>query len=246
MRRKLTGSIVPIEALDGTTRAAMWTVFARHYAGADRTEFERDLAEKNHVILLRDAIDGTVQGMSTLKVYTHHVAGRPIVAIFSGDTIVDPRYWGQSALHWAFWRYLAGVKLRHPSTPVYWFLISKGYKTYLLLARNFPTHWPRHDRPTPSLERAVIGSLASDRYGEAYNPQRGVVEFEVPSCRLRDQVAPISDDMLADPQIRFFRERNPGHERGHELCCIGQVDVAFFWRGLVRTLSRRKRKPERR
>jgi hypothetical protein len=141
---RLRASLAVPRDLDRRSRDAMWQLFTRYYADVRRSVFEADLDEKDHVILLRDEGDGSIRGMSTLKVYDHTIAGRRVRAVFSGDTIIDAAYWGQSALHWAFLGYLVRVKLRSPLTPVFWFLISKGYKTYLLLARNFPTHYPRH------------------------------------------------------------------------------------------------------
>jgi hypothetical protein len=216
----------------------MWTVFRAYYADVRRADFDRDLDEKDHVILLRDSGDASLQGFSTLKVYDQLVQGRRVRAIFSGDTIVDAAYWGQSALHWTFLRFLVQQKLRSPATPLYWFLISKGYKTYLLLARNFPEHWPRHDRATPELAQALLDALSIGRYGDAYDRTRGVLSFPEPHGRLRTYVAPLTEAELAHPDVRFFAERNPGHVEGDELCCLGKVDLAFVLRGAGRSLVR--------
>jgi hypothetical protein len=234
----LAAKVVAPRALSAATRDEMWALFARYYLGVDRATFESDLDEKDHVIVLRDAGDGRVQGMSTLKVYDLTVDGRRTCSVFSGDTVVDDRYWGQSALHWAFVGYLARVKLANPATPVYWFLISKGYKTYLLLSRNFPTHYPRHDRATPAWEQKLLDQLALERYGAAYDQERGVLVFESHQGRLCERIAPITDDLLAYPDVRFFVEKNPGHVRGHELCCIGKVGFDFVTYAGLRILRR--------
>ncbi|HJK91691.1 MAG TPA: hypothetical protein RMH85_31120 [Polyangiaceae bacterium LLY-WYZ-15_(1-7)] len=225
----------------------MWRLFRRYYTEVERPTFERDLDDKDVVIVLRDSGDGSIQGFSTLKVYARKVHGRRVVAIFSGDTIIDAPYWGQSALHWTFLRFLVQVKLRHPLTPVYWFLISKGYKTYLLLARNYPHHWPRHDAPTPAFEQALLDALSADRFGEAYDREAGVLRFPESHGRLRGHVAPLSPELLAQPDVRFFAEKNPGHPHGDELCCLGRVDLAFVLRGAQRVFARpfRRRLPSR-
>lgn len=180
----------------------MWRLFRAYYADVCREDFERDLAEKAHVIVLRDVGDRSLCGFSTLKVYDQEVGGRRFRAVFSGDTIVDAAYWGQSALHWTFLRFLVRQKLGALGTPLYWFLISKGYKTYLLLARNFPEHWPRHDRPTPPHAQAILDALSTARYGDAYDPTRGVLSFPEPHGRLRAYVAPLTEDELAHPTSR--------------------------------------------
>ena len=140
---RLRGAVRPVASLTAADRDAMWAVFSRYYAAVDRARFDADLSAKDDVLLLRDTGDGSLQGFSTIEVYSRRVDGRPFVAVYSGDTVVEEAYWGQTALQRTFFTYLMKTKLRNPTRPVYWYLISKGYKTYLLLARNVPNHFPR-------------------------------------------------------------------------------------------------------
>ncbi len=174
-RPRLVARTVPQAELDSDTRKRMWTVFDAYYDDVDQATFERDLSNKDHVILLLDAADSTLQGFSTLRQLLLWVHGRPAVAVFSGDTIVNERYWGQTALQRAFLRYVMGCKLRHPVLPVYWYLITKGYKTYLLLARNFPEHWPRYDLETPPWQAALLDTLARRLFPDAWRPAAGTL-----------------------------------------------------------------------
>ncbi len=224
---QLRAVIVPIEEIDAELRAAMWVVFDRVYADVERARFDQDLSEKQHVILLLDKGDQSVQGFSTLCVYQRVVEGRDVVVVYSGDTVIAPGYWGQRALHSAFVKYVTACKARHPFVPVYWFLISKGYKTYLLLGRNFPEYWPRRDKPTPPWQAAVIKSLATERFGNHFVAERGIVQFDRPMGRLRAGVAPIEPEMVEDPDVKFFIEKNPRHEAGDELCCLGKLGIGL-------------------
>lgn len=224
---RLRGRVVPVARLSAETLEQMWAVFSKYYADIHRAKFEADLSEKQDVILLEDDGDRSVQGFSTLEVYARRLHGRAFVAVYSGDTVVEEAYWGQSALQRTFTRYMVRTKLAHPLTPVYWYLISKGYKTYLLLARNFPTHYPRYDRPTPPFAQAVLDLLSADKFAQAYRPEQGILHFEQCQGRLKRGVAPVDASLLAYPDIRFFVERNPGHADGDELCCLGRVDLAF-------------------
>jgi hypothetical protein len=219
----------------------MWRLFERYYDDVGREDFLRDLRAKTHVLLLFDRDTGALAGFSTIHAYRRTVAGRQVVVVFSGDTICDEKYWGQRALHGAFLRYVLRVKVSNPFTPVYWFLISKGYKTYLLLARNFPEYWPRHDQPTPAWHLQLLHVLAHDKYGEAWVPERGILHFARSQGRLRGGVAPIGAAELRDDHIRFFHERNPDAANGDELCCLGRIDGLLalnYWR---RRLLRRFR-----
>lgn len=225
---QLAGRVVATQALDPRTVDGMWALFRLYYAEVTREHFERDLFEKRDVIVLTDTGDGSLQGFSTLLVYDRRVMGRRVVAVFSGDTIVHQDYWGQTALQRTFLGYIMRTKLKHPFVPVYWYLISKGYKTYLLLSRNYLEYWPRHDKATPAWQQAVIDQLSRDRYGDAYDASSGVLRFAGDDGRLRDGVSPIDRELLEAPDIRFFVERNPGHSEGEELCCIGRVNLSLW------------------
>lgn len=243
--KRLRAETIARAALTGADRAAMWALFSRYYASITRETFERDLDAKNDVIVLRDDHDDKIAGFSTIAVYDETVDGSRVRVVFSGDTVIDEAYWGQTALQRAFFLYLMRAKLTKPFRRVYWFLISKGYKTYLLLARNVPTHYPRHDAPTPALEDRVIDRLAKAKYPDAWNAEAGVLRFDDCPGRLKDGIAPIEAHLLEHDDIRFFLERNPGHARGDELCCLGAIDrhLPFFFiaRQLAKALRRATR-----
>src|SRR3989454_8496802 len=128
---------------------------------------------------------------------------------------------------------------------LYWYLICSGYRTYLTLVRNFPEHWPHHERVTPAGERGLIDALSRSRYGEAYDADRGVISFGDRQPMLKAVVATLTNSALALPEVRFFVEVNPGHARGDEPAMIGRVNaravggMALKW--LRRALSRRSR-----
>lgn len=216
----------------------MWDVFSGYYDDVTRKRFEDDLAPKSHVILLVDGRDGSVQGFSTLEVYDRVIGDRRVVVVYSGDTVVTRPYWGQTVLQRAFLAFVMGRKIAHPLVPVYWFLISKGYKTYLLLARNFPEHWPRHDRPTPPWQSQVLDTLAREKFGTEWKPNLGVLQHPDPLGKLKEGIAPVEDSQLRFPDIRFFVERNPGYVDGDELCCLGRVGIDLWASYMVKLVRR--------
>ncbi len=242
---RLRARIQPISALRPDQRTTLWQMFQRYYAGVKRETFEADLQDKEELILLSDR-DGAIAGFSTLKTYRKTVEGRPIIVVFSGDTIIEPAFWGQTSLQRAFFRYVMKVKLEARRTPVYWYLLSKGYKTYLLLSRNFATYYPRHDISTPSFERTLIQALSVERYGAAFDPQRGVLQAEACPGRLRSGVAPLDLSLLSADDVRFFHQQNPGHAAGDELCCLGLVDVHLARKFCARVARKSLRESARR
>jgi len=230
----LGAETVVVGELDRETRAAMWALYRAHYERVDEHQFYSDLDDKHHAILLRDLADQSLQGFTTLHVDRLEVDGTPYVIVFSGDTIIAEDYQGQSALHREFVRYIMRVALTSAGARVYWYLISKGYKTYLLLSRNFNEYWPRHDAATPDAMGRLLGEVARRRFGSSFDEASGCIVFEPPGPKLKGHVAPVSESAMRSPDVRFFVEKNPGHADGDELCCLGRVDLqlglSYAWR----------------
>lgn len=218
----------------------MWALYRHYYDRVDEQRFFDDLDAKDDVVLVRDGLGG-VQGFTTLASYRHVVDGASYPIVFSGDTVIATPYQGQSALQRAFVRYVMAAVVR-AREPVYWFLISKGYKTYLLMSRNFLEYWPRHDHPTPPHARALIGSLARARFGDAFVEGSGIVRFDPPGPRLEDGAAPLDPREAHRPDIQFFQMHNPGWVNGDELCCVGKVDLAMGLNYLRRLATRALRR----
>lgn len=244
--RQLRAQIAPVAELDEATRQAMWALFAAHYAEVSRDAFLSDLQRKQAVILLLAADGGSLCGFSTLEHYERIIEGRRVGVIFSGDTVVAREYWGQTALQRAFYGYIARCKLARPWRPLYWFLISKGYKTYLLLSRNFVSYWPRCDQPTPPRVRQLTDRLARERFGAAYRPSAGILHFERCLGRLRPEIARVDQELAnREEDVRFFVERNPGYVDGDELCCLGLVSTRQLLYFPLRLLGKQLRRIRR-
>jgi len=227
MTSKLIAETVAVGTVSAATRDAAFALFQEAYSGADRARFERDLNEKQLVILLRDRASGALKGFSTVLI--HDLPGTTGTVIYSGDTVVDRAYWGQKQLQSAFARILLSHKARAPRRALYWFLLSKGYRTYLLLANAFERAVPRHDRAEDAHLRAALNRLATARFGAQYDAAAGIVRYETPHEHVRAGLAPITTQHLENPHVRFFAERNPGHQHGDELACLAEVR----WRDLV-------------
>jgi hypothetical protein len=222
---KLKATTVAVDHLAPADRARMLALMRAYYDAVDEAGFFADLARKDAVILLRDS-RLVIQGFSTLVTVRVNVEGRRARGVFSGDTVLDKRHWGSRALGRAFLRYLFGEKLRSPAEPLYWLLISKGYKTYLMMANNFAEHYPRYERPAPPRVRRLMDAFYTALYPEAYHSATGLIETPGDACRLKPVVAPIPDRLIgASPRVAFFQRRNPRWRQGCELACIARMTV---------------------
>lgn len=239
---KLKVKLVNISELEKHTLESMWAIFCRYYTDVNKERFLTDLKNKDSVFLLHDRQQGKLQGFSTIKVFKNQIADKPYVAIYSGDTIINHQYWGQTALQRGFFNFIIKTKLMNLNTDVYWFLISKGYKTYLLLSRNFPNYWPCHNKDTPNFESNVLDQLATDLFSDSWKPEKGILSFDSPMGKLKAGVAPIDQSMLANEDISFFLDKNSGHAKGDELCCLGKVDYQLAQSYPKKLLSKALRK----
>ena len=221
--RGLQARVRRVASLTPAELDAMWTLFASAYDGATREAFQADLSEKHHAIVLKDD-RGVLQGFSTLL----RLEVKGACVVFSGDTIVAPGFWGQTALQRAFIWYLMAQRHARPGVAVYWFLITKGYRTYLLISRYFPNHWPRHDAPLPPPEAALLDTLALEKFGAAWDASAGLLRYAgKDAVRLADSLAHVPRRLEADPDVRFFLQMNPRWAEGDELCCLARADDEF-------------------
>lgn len=211
--------------LGASRRDEMFALMDRYYENMARAAFEADLDEKHWVIGLSASAgrSSALLGFSTLRLLEAEMEGERVLALFSGDTIMEQRARPSGALSVAFARLALEIAAAHPDRPVYWFLISKGYKTYRLLPLFFHTYYPAFDRETPEEIRRVIAAFAVPKFGASFDPVAGIIRAATQGCRLREGVAAISPERLKDPHVRFFAEANPGHPQGDELCCLARI-----------------------
>lgn len=244
---KLRSKLLNAHEISITDQERMFAILSKYYHGVSWESFKHDLSEKSHVILLV-AEDGSVQGFSTVMSGEMKIQGKRVMTVFSGDTILEPQFWGSPALGIGFIRFLLSLKFKNPFTPVYWFLISKGYKTYLLMSNNFTEYYPNPAEKTPSFEGTMMDAYYAKKYPAEYDSCRRIITFgENVTCRLKEKVAAITPEHRATvPKIVFFESLNPGWERGDELACVAKMTFDMPVRYLLKRLFLRKRsKPKK-
>ena len=231
---QIVSRTVPVPALDEAQARSMFSLFERYYADVTFERFLADLREKSHVLLFFQSEAGSpgrwpgrVIGFST-ALLRRLPAVPGATFLFSGDTVIDAAWQGGNLLQRAFFLLMLRTKLRHPLRPVYWMLISKGYKTYLLLRHHFPCGFPRPDAPTPPRLQRAMDAYYADRYPAAYDPGRGIIDFGESHGAVRGRIADPPPEAFADPGVGFFLARNPGWREGQELACIAEIRWCDF------------------
>jgi hypothetical protein len=217
----MNGRIVRIGDLGARTREAMYSLFCSQFSNVSSEDFERDLEDKNWVLLLTGA-DGRLTGFSSMDVFDQAFGDRELTLVYSGDTVVDSSTWSDSALSYYWMGAVDWLRRHHGKESIYWFLLVSGYRTYRFLPVYSEMFYPRFDKPTPGDVQALMHRMAEARFNGRYDPQSGIVRLDTPSI-LRDKFSGIPEHRMKDPHIAFFAERNPGHPEGDELVCFSAL-----------------------
>jgi len=204
----------------------MFAVFRENFEQTSPEIFHRDLNNKDWVILLRDERD-CIQGFSTLALYEIEFESQKMSVVYSGDTIIRREFWGTPQLPSA-WIHTVLEKSATMRQPLYWLLISSGYKTYRFLSVFYKTFYPHYACPTPPRIQSLMRHLATQRFGDDYLPELGIVRFKIGATPLREGVAEVTDERLHDPHVAHYIKLNPRHDRGDELVCLTQVHPDNF------------------
>ena len=243
-RESLFSQVVDVEDLTSLQVERMFQLFAEYYDNHPRDQFIKDLFEKTKVILLMEKKHKTLQGFSTILEIESENDGVSYTGVYSGDTVLSEQYWGSPQLGIAFLQHLWKLKIKRPFQPLYWFLISKGYKTYLLMANNFDTHFPRYEKPTDLFHQQLMHEFYSQRFKETFDHESMRIVPKGLSCQLKPDVACVKEKFLKNPRIAFFQQSNPNWQDGQELCCIAKMTLfmplKYSMKKLLKSLLKKK------
>ncbi|MEM7305505.1 MAG: hypothetical protein AAF682_02485 [Planctomycetota bacterium] len=223
-RPALAGRLVPRGQVERETLAAMEGLLTEHFDGVGQRAFRADLADKEWVLLLEDRA-GSLRGFSTLGFFSLRHEGERIRLLVSGDTIVHREAWGSPALA-SSW--IQAVNELHPldgGTPLFWLLITSGFRTYRFLPTFWRSFYPRWDTPTPPARQRLLERAAAARWGDAFRADLGIVRLARPQV-LRGALRELPSARLRDPHVEHFAVRNPGFARGDELVSLTELSVS--------------------
>ena len=220
IRRKLkyVSDLSPLE------KDRMFSLMDEHYCNVTRQIFERDLSEKQYVILLECMDTSEIAGFSTQMTYPFQFCGESCLILYSGDTIISRRQWGSLELPKAFGELMLSLIREHPDKKLFWFLITKGVRTYKFLPVFYKDFYPRYDREPDAELKALADALAADKFGQSYDRESGIVRVNGPGQPLKKEYEPEAGKR-GNPHIDFFYLSNPGYRKGDELACIAELSL---------------------
>lgn len=213
---ELWTEVLPVAAITPSDQDRMLSLMHLVYQGVRADSFARDLADKDECIMVRTAA-GELVGFATQKLLRLQVQDRPVEGLFSGDAVIHPDHWGSPVIFQAFARrYIVADRER------WWFLVSKGHRTYRMMTIFFTTFHPDRSRPTPPWEQAVMDAYARRLFGDDHDAERGVLAYRTPKDRLRPEHIR-REQTARHPDAIFFEQANPGYVDGHDLVCLTRL-----------------------
>ena len=194
----------------------MFRIMETYYGNVTIENFCADLREKRDAVLLSDE-SGDIRGFTTLAVWLYDARTQ---LLYSGDTIVEKDYWGRHDLSQAWAKHAMAYAEAFDGT-TYWFLLSKGYKTYKYLSTFFNKYYPRADTQTPANIQLLMDSFAKRRYGDKYS--NGV--WAAGNDFLKGEYDNTGAAAARDKNTEFFLSKNPGYMNGDELICLCEMSL---------------------
>jgi len=201
----------------------MFALMNHYYDNTRRTDFDRDLQEKDWVLMLLEESSLEVLGFSTQQVFMVNWKNQKVVVLFSGDTIIRREYWGSMGLIMAFGELMLHVLDRYKEKEVYWMLLTKGLRTYKYLPTFFKTYYPMPDESTPPEIQDLINVLGYLRYPGSYVTETGIVKASKDGQYLKEAYHPKVRSTKATDA--FFYKANPGFAKGDELLCVTRLHL---------------------
>ena len=203
--------------------------------------FERDLEEKDWVILLRDPATQQLAGFSTQMLLEADVAGRTVRTLFSGDTIIDRAHWGDNTLPHVWGRFaVAGTSVsRRRVVLVFDFqrlshlsLSAVIFSGVLSSLRSAHPRKPYPGRARRAGRREISSGLRSARRRCSWRRCARTTTHPFAEIPARHRT---------DPHVNYFLEKNPGYIRGDELCCLAPLTRENFTAAGLRVIHRAQR-----
>lgn len=233
----LISETIAVNRVQPNDRLRMLQLMRSYYENVDADQFRLDLEKKDCVIVLRN--HGSICGFSTQVLVRKRVSGREVNVLFSGDTVIEERFRNSLSLPVSWGRMMLGILSEQPTVPLFWLLISKGYKTYRYLPVFFRDYFPRPGRALSVFEHEVLDVFTGDLFNGTLDRDDWILRSTRSSQRLRAGVADITETNRQKPEIAFFEAVNPGHANGDELICLTQFTMENLNPFILRKLLKR-------
>lgn len=212
----------------------MFGLMCNFYKTQEETQFYTDLQAKHWVVLLCSEGD-TIQGFSTVALNPAGTGTPHANFYYSGDTILHPDYWGSQELVKGFFHLVYSIHCADPNRALYWLLLSKGHRTYMYLPLFFKCYYPGVSEREEASLWPLLDCAAAQLFGPCWHPEKGLVLLPNDGA-MTDELSEASFRKNGE-HVRFFLDRNPDFQQGHELACLVDLNPVNFLPLALRTYT---------
>ncbi|MBP6236066.1 MAG: hypothetical protein KA270_16405 [Saprospiraceae bacterium] len=219
----LTYILVKKDDLEENDLAQMLHLMQNHYSHVTEMMFLHDLLEKDFVGIIRDK-NSDIQGFTTFVINPKNCAGRDYNILFSGDTIIDEKHWGSLIMMKGWSMSVGSIVASDSDKPWYWYLMSKGHRTYLYLPFYFHSYYPSiHPQSDYGTLAQIADEVSRNLFGDDWKPDEGLIRFKEHHGALNPALSEATFRKIKHTYVKFFLEKNPAFYDGNELVCIAQL-----------------------
>lgn len=234
------GHDISIELLDpglvSDTRIAEAVDFLLEYNEAPRDVVADGIRDCDELILYCDSETKEIGGTTRLYIVDFEIDDEPIRVLITRSVALAEPFRGQNLIQRAGFR----SYLRHGLTSrrlTYWFSMMGAYRAYVMAARYMPGVWPRRNTKTPAREKKIYHWLLDNHFSHIWEPDTGLCRPDRVCVDKSELVIP-DDAPIDDPDLQFFRERNPDHEKGMMLPVLVRLRPTAFATMAIRLLRK--------
>ncbi len=190
---------------------------ARH-VGRPLSAVESDIARCDQLLVYTDPGSHRIVGASPVRRVSAEYRGRPCNVLYTSDVAIEPDYRGANVMQRSGMRCFVDTKRREPNVPVVWLFLASTYRSMLVLTRNFAEYWPAPGGNDPALGE-LVGSAASQLWGNAWSAHSGTVTLNEPSCA---SLLDVPARFRERPELRAFMTHTD-YTRGRYVVCAAPL-----------------------
>jgi hypothetical protein len=202
----------------------LFTVHNAIFSGLDEDAFShyvfRSGATRTKIRIYRNS-KSEIVGYAAVHRYDKKVSTGP-VTVFRAEAGLLPQYRAHGTTFYFYTLELLKYRLLHPLQRIFYLGMLVHPSSYLVFARHFHEVYPKHDCEIPADMRRLMQSMADD-FGI---PRVDPVDPMIRRVGWRTRRAKHFWIRTEDPDVVFFRERNPGYRQGHGLLVL--VPITFM------------------
>lgn len=223
MTTKLTFNTQQVPALTPLQKERMFELMSENYHSMTREVFFRDLMNKQIVGLILDE-DEVIQGFTTFAINPKGTGTETYNVLFSGDTIISPDHWGSLVMVKGWCTAVGEIIATDREKAWYWYLMSKGHRTYMYLPLFFHKYFPAVDADEhDQMLKPIIDRVSSKLYPGNWYPDAGIIKFNSDAGALSPELGQGTYDRKNNTHVAFFLQRNPNFHKGDELVCMANL-----------------------